>query len=336
MNTFNSIDRLPAEVISLAKTISSKAAAERQTIDPLALSTKLDFNVIQKGLGYLEDREPLPTELAVRRAGVEGNTWTLQRLPKNIGSLLLREDTGQPLFVVGQRFAIAQNSDIHAAFIEGLGAGLPTTAFDDGVRSAQVTSFEGRFSRVDLTFSGMAYELKQLSGKPTMLNFKAGWSNYHGGGSIKVWAGAEDLICLNGMMGDVMMSDAFRHTVAFTPEHLGGFIRAQAEMFQERCRVWQRWAMAEISPEEAEQVLKDTGNSPKHTKALMEQLDREAAARGMTVWSVYSALTQWSSHATDQFKVRNTGADNVAAVLADRETAVTRIVSSEAWQRFAA
>ena len=70
--------------------------------------------------------------------------------------------------------------------------------------------------------------------------------------------------------------------------------------------------------------------------AHMEQLDREAAARGMTVWSVYSALTQWSSHATDQFKVRNTGADNVAAVLADRETAVTRIVSSEAWQRFAA
>jgi hypothetical protein len=56
----------------------------------------------------------------------------------------------------------------------------------------------------------------------------------------------------------------------------------------------------------------------------------------MTVWSVYSALTQWGSHASDQFKVRNTGADNVAAVLADRETAVTRIVSSEAWQRFAA
>lgn len=332
----NLVDRQPADVISIAQRIMNQAAAQAETPDPLALDAKLAYNVKQKALGYTEDRDPMPGELALSRVENPHKQWTLQQLPKQIGSLLVREDTGAPLYVVGQQFAIAQNADIHEAFVEGLSAGLPTSAFNDKVTSKQRTAFDGRFARVDIQFAGICETIKQLSGRSTLLNFTAGWANYHGGGSIKCWGAATDLVCSNGMMGNVLSTDAFRHTSSFTPDKLGAFITAEAAKFYDRCKVWQRWALAEITPEDAEDVLKATGNSPAATKHLMAQLDAEAAQRGMTVWALYSALTYKASHNSEEFKVRRTGSDNVATTLTQRETDVSRIISSEAWQRFAA
>jgi len=332
----NIVDRQPADVISIAQRIMQDATQKTAAPDPLALDSRLSYNVKQKALGYTEDRDPMSGELALSRVDNPNKQWTLQILPKQIGSLLIRSDTGQPLYVVGQQFAIAQNSDIHEAFVEGLSAGLPTSAFNDKVTSKQRTAFDGRFARVDIQFAGICETIKQLSGRSTLLNFTAGWSNYHGGGSIKCWGAATDLVCKNGMMGNVLSTDAFRHTASFTPDKLGTFIASEAAKFHERCKVWQRWALAEITPAEAEQVLLDTGNSPKATKDLMMQLDAEAASRGMTVWALYSALTYKASHNSEEFKVRRTGSDNVATTLTQREADVSRIISSEAWQRFAA
>ena len=67
----------------------------------------------------------------------------------------------------------------------------------------------------------------------------------------------------------------------------------------------------------------------------MEQMEREADARGRTVWALYSALTAYSSHATD-FPVRNSSnVDNVAVTLDTREREVARIVGSEQFLRLA-
>lgn len=83
-------------------------------------------------------------------------------------------------------------------------------------------------------------------------------------------------------------------------------------------------------------MLNDAGMAGRKVKTMMDQFEREAAARGRTVWAMYSALTAYSSHA-DQFAVRNSGnVDNVAVTLDGREREVSRIVGSENFLRLAA
>lgn len=326
-------------VISLASKIAGDAAAAANKPNPMLLDERLAYEVVSKGLGYLEDRDPMPGELAAQRAATTGaKTFTLTPLERNIGSLLYRTDTGKPLSIVGDQFKIVQNKELHESFIGGLENGLPGMAWDGEIKSKQETSFDGRYAQVDFQFSGMMQEIKQLTKKPTILNFRSGWSQGHGGRAIRCWGAAVDLVCDNGMMGEISQTDAFRHTASFTPDRLGEFIAGEAENFWTRCQTWQKWAMQEITPAQAQEVLEQSGQGGRTTAHLMEQVAKEADARGYTVWAVYSALTFMQSHDSEAFPVRrNThGHDNVAATLAGRNDKVRQIVSSPAFQALAA
>jgi hypothetical protein len=60
---------------------------------------------------------------------------------------------------------------------------------------------------------------------------------------------------------------------------------------------------------------------------MMEQLEREAEARGHTVWALYSALTNYSSHNSERFGVKNSAnADNVETTLIEREREVNKVI----------
>ena len=70
---------------------------------------------------------------------------------------------------------------------------------------------------------------------------------------------------------------------------------------------------------------------------VMAQFEAEAAERGRTVWALYSALTNYASHNSERFGVRNSGnVDNTAVTLDGREREVARIVDGDAFQRVAA
>ena len=69
---------------------------------------------------------------------------------------------------------------------------------------------------------------------------------------------------------------------------------------------------------------------------MWEQLDKEFQARGTTVWALYSALTYYSSHNSETFKVKNSdNRDNVERTLIEREREVSRVEASESFQELA-
>lgn len=313
MTKFEHID---ANVISLAQRI---AAADQKPLFPVLEKT-----------GFTATTAPL---MAIGEAWRDGAT----PIDTGLGQAVYRTDTGAPLGIVGQRYAIAQNPHLQAAAAEACEAALPTHALQ-GIELQEFTSRGGAYTRFEYTFPGLGADIRQLSGASTQLKFRIGVTNsFNGSGSVRAMAGAYDLVCLNGMVIGEFESSAFRHSAGFHPSKLKSFIEAEAQRYIERVRIWQSWALKEIRPHTAREALEAAGMSGRRVEAMMSQLEVEAEARGMTVWALYSALTYYSSHNSDRFTVRNSGSvDNVAETLDRREREVSNVISSEAFLRLAA
>ena len=287
------------------------------------LTEKTDFGAIL---------EPIYT----LKRGEHSISNTLNPVPKMVGRAVTRSDNGEVLGVVGQRYGIAENRPIYEMMKQGVSEALPRTALD-GVKLTESSSYGGQFTKLELTFDGMGADIRQLNGSSTQLLFKVGLTNsFNGSGSIKLYAGALDLFCTNGCTVGEYTRKVARHTSGFTPEIFAGFVQEQCAEYLTRVNVWRDWAKNEIRPSEAREVLESAGMSGRKVEKMMAQFEQEAIDRGRSVWALYSALTNYSSHNSARFGVRNSGnVDNVAVSLDQREREVNRIVNSEAFLRVA-
>jgi hypothetical protein len=264
---------------------------------------------------------------------------SFDRIPDAVGRAVVRTDTRQALGIVGTNYGIANNSDIRDVVVQACEKVLPREYLRD-ITLTEAVSGGGAFTKFTFEFPNAAATIRQTMRaagynrvKETMLNFRVSVINSFGGRTpVILQAGAMDLVCLNGMVLADFDTSKKRHTSGYSPEIFGAFLEEQAQQFKTRVSVWQAWAEKQITPAQAEATLKDAGISPRLTAKLMEQLDREAQARGQTVWALYSALTYYASHNSAEFGVKGSGQkDNAAEALYKRSAEVSRIVSSRAW-----
>jgi len=315
-------NHLPAEVISLAQALAAKE--NKPLFPPLE---KVGFEAATKPLFFADQENPFERIGAVP-------AW--QELPENIGRLIYRTDNGAPLSIVGDKYAIVQNSELQATVAEAAESSLPRHALQD-IELKEFSSRGGKYTRFEYTFPALGADIRQLNGNSTQLKFRIGIVNGFGGSSIRGFAGAYDLVCTNGLIIGEFETSAYRHTIGFNPAKLGAFIEAEAAKYVTRVHTWQAWARKEITATQAEATLTAAGMSGRRIKAMMQQFEVEAQNRGATVWALYSALTYYSSHNSESFGVRNSGAiDNVAETLDKREREVAQIINAPAFQVLAA
>ena len=323
MNNFTNLSHLSPEIISLAQRLHERQQAEQ----PSAAMQRL-FPALEK-TGFTAEA----VELFHEMNGTDTHHGEFDGVPENVGRLIRRTDTNQPLGVVGERYAIAQNQDLATKLAEGCEAALPTRALQN-IELREHTSRNGRFSRFEYSFPELGADIRQLTGRSTQLKFRVAVSNGFSGTSIRCQAGAIDWYCTNGMTFGEFETSVFRHTAGFNPNKVKTFVTAEAERFKERVSIWQRWALNEINPAEAELALEEAGMAGRTVKGIMEQFDIEAQERGATTWALYSALTYRSSHNSERFGVRNSSnVDNVAEVLDRREREVGQLIAHPAMQR---
>jgi len=323
MNTFANLSHLSPEIINLAQELHRRQQAEQPSQEMRRLFPALDktgFEAEAVDLFHCYDQN-------------DNGTASMGEVPHNVGRLIRRTDTNQPLGVVGERYAIAQNQDLADKLAEGCEAALPTRALQ-GIELREHTSRNGRFSRFEYSFPELGADIRQLTGRSTQLKFRVAVVNGFSGTSIRATAGAIDWYCTNGMTFGEFETSVFRHTSGFNPNKVKTFVTLEAERFKERVSIWQRWALNEINPAEAELALEEAGMAGRTVKGIMEQFDIEAQERGATTWALYSALTYRSSHNSERFGVRNSSnIDNVAEVLDRREREVGQLIAHPAMQR---
>ena len=266
---------------------------------------------------------------------VSPSSFKYEAVEDPLGRFVKRTDNGINLGIVGATYGVAENAPLYDMIKEGAEKALPREALRD-VKLREQSSHNGAFTKIELTFSGIGADIRQLSGSKTQLLFKAGFTNsFNGSGAIRLYSGAIDLVCTNGCTSAEYQKKAARHTSGFTPDIFAGFIEKQCEDFLLRVDTWRAWAQKAITPDQAEKALEDAGMAGRKIKLMMEQFEQESMARGRSVWALYSALTAYSSHA-DLFPVRNSSvSDNIAVTLDNREREVSRIVSSDEWRQLA-
>ena len=248
-----------------------------------------------------------------------------------LGRVIRRTDTGAALGVVGNRYTTVSNSPLYNMLCHAVRDSLPLHMAKN-LELKEVSSFGGAYTRFELAFPEMRHTLLQR-GSETEIMFKVGISNtFDGNGSVRVFSGAYDLVCENGMtIGEVEKKSA-RHTSGFTPTKFSSFLQQSISDYGERCREWQRWADTNSSAETFKNVLELNKVSERKIGNLVDQYNFEAQSRGHTAFAAYSALTFYSSHDSARFGVRNSStADNAAATVEQREREVSKILLSDSW-----
>ena len=273
-----------------------------------------------------------------------------------MGRAIVRTDNNDILGIMKKRYAICNNEDLIIPVQEALEDTLPKGAMNN-VKLIESTADGGSVARFGYHFDGLGHEIRQLSGSATQLNFMVRVVNSFGGqNAIRVQAGALDLICTNGMTSQKERgAQNWGHTAGFKPEYIKPWLVEQIAFYETKVKVWEQWANREITPEQAQAVIdanypaseseikraekkgKTAGETQsRKARAMMEQLDKEFQARGTTVWALYSALTYYSSHNSETFKVKNSNKrDNVERTLIEREKEVLEVERSESFQELA-
>jgi BarA-like signal transduction histidine kinase len=156
-------------------------------------------------------------------------------------------------------------------------------------------------------------------------------TSFDGGSSTQLGIGTLDLVCQNGMTA-LNSVDHFRkkHTKSATADVFEDWLTDLGPRFKEQITTMKQWSDTTLTWTQIEETIRNLPSvSEKKAEKLLERAARECAERGFNVYALTSAFTYYSSHNSHEFPIRNTGNDNVATTLADRQTEVGRWVRSQ-------
>ena len=309
MSRFPSVYAMPANVINFPATVSAP-------VNPLPPLEKLNFTV----QSFSADYEP------IKGAGhISSKKYRMN----------IRLDTEVDLGVCKGRYEIINNSRLYDIAGKALAEHAPARALS-GAKLEEKISEEGAQSFFDLSFPALTEDVQQMRGRSTGLVFRIlGWNSFDGSSPVKFSTGAIDGFCTNGMVWGEYDLFGRRHTAGFNEADLSKFFAAAFSSFQEKIRLLRIEAQKPLDITAAEKFLKSKF-SERRAAQLLERFAVEAQERGASLWALRSALTYYASHNSTAFGVRNTGLDNEARTLYQREDKVRRVVESAGWRELLA
>ena len=296
----------------------------------------------------------------IKRTDINPLLHPVKRHDKNTDTVKTQYLPNQDILgIMKDRYAIINNAELNNPIAKQIMESMPKETLKAGtVELIEKTSENGSMARWSYHFNGLARDIKQLTGSKTQLNFLVSVINSFGGQSrAKLSSGAIDLFCINLCTSAELSSEAYGHTLNFNPKKLEEFMKREIKLFEDRIALWQMWANKKITHAQAEHFMRVSfardnivktkkeliaggmdkkvaerealaNATSKKMSKMMKQLEVEFENRGRSVWAVYSALTNYSSHTT-RFEPRNSAnSDNVESTLIRRESEVNNLVSS--------
>lgn len=235
------------------------------------------------------------------------------------------------LNVVKDTYKVVQNAELFEAIDEGLRSGLGDFS---GSRSEIIDriSYNGRECFREYRFRGIGIE----SPDNDLIAFRVIVQNGFGSRAIKLYSGAIDFFCTNGMIiGDHVRTYA-KHTSGVQINKFKEAVEASVNMFWKNRHFYGELAGRKVLDDDDVAAFYNKHFGDRLGARLLRQYLIEKRARGPSLWSVYSALTYYSSHAEGEFTLRNTSNDHAASTMMKREVDVMRVVKDEDFMRIAA
>lgn len=247
---------------------------------------------------------------------------------------IIRADKGSDgpfhLATVGQGYKVVQNRSLFNAIAEQFEQALSPEEVE-GVKIHDSMSYHGRTCLREYQFPNA--RITGDTGR-SEIAFRTIIVNGFGGSSVKLFSGAIDFFCTNGMIGGQFDAGYHRHTKNLQISHIVEKIRRSVDVFYKQADIWRKWMGKTISKDDAEQFLKEIVSERLAAKLLRQYLI-EAESHGFTVWALYSAMTYYATHNEGEFEVRKTDNDHTATTLLKRETDVADWTQTDAFKQLA-
>lgn len=308
----------------------------RKRIDNDATSTDVQrIGASQHGLVFAEAnrKSPLLFPVDVRALSYnesKGSSLTATKCETH--KLLIREDTKQPLAVVGMDYATLDNRTLFERVEMGMLDALDARHFD-GMQIRDRIAYNGRDSMREYCFVNEAAQIDAKS----RTQFRVVVFNSYGASAFKVFSGFIDAYCENGMIVGDYSRIIRRHTKGLTVDGVVEYIDAQVRTYSKWNELFKHWATVECSPTLVRSVLDSLakrGVMPRRTADMIatDYVMRERINHGDTLWAFVSAMTYYSTHHT----VRLTKNDHAATTVLERQVTVNDWLNSAEFKRLAA
>lgn len=248
---------------------------------------------------------------------------------------IVRMFAGEPLQIgmVGQNYKVLKMKELCEAVETELSLSLSPQEIE-GVQVHDRTSYHGGLCFRQYVFPKIA---KAVNERSTVAFRIVIINGYDGSSSFKLYSGAIDFFCSNGMVTgsyDLMVA---RHTSGLTVPKVLSTVKRTVEVFYKQADIWKKWANKQITLDMATACFASIPNvSEKRVQQLLHLYEIEVPRHGNTVWAMYSAATFYASHDAGEFTIRDTGTDHRAATLLGREKDVMKWQETEQFLQIAA
>mgnify|MGYP003637264035 CR=1 FL=1 len=148
-----------------------------------------------------------------------------------------------------------------------------------------------------------------------------------------------DIACTNGMITGTYEQVRKKNTSGFSLSNFVNEIKQSHNNFIEHAKYLQRMADTNFHTQQMrnlKELLEPMGMSKRMASNMHDLFLNEASVRGANLWSLYSAMTNYSSHTDNGFKLKDMGNDTRATSMWDREQKVVKWTNSTAFKELLA
>ena len=238
-------------------------------------------------------------------------------------------NTGQYLDTVGHKFNCASHPDFFRGVQDTMIEELNAPDLED-VRVTFRTARNGSWAMMDTTFPNVKVNVETSKHKTEIAQRVIALHGIDGSCSNQVFYGGIDFFCTNGMISGEYDTVRRKNTLLFSLDRFINELRRAKQDFYEHGRKLQTWASTHIGAVQVEELLSTVMSSDSKADKMLSVYFSEAATRGHNLFALYSAFTNYSSHANDNnnFKLRDTGNDTQAQSMFRREQDVSKWIST--------
>jgi len=249
--------------------------------------------------------------------------------------MLVREDTGSYMSVVNRKYRTVLNEEVLFPLQKQMVNHFDPVVLED-IQIKDHISKDGSVCFAEYILPKMKQTVETKTGHKTDVGLRYILKNtFDGSSSVVFYGGVIDFFCTNGMIAGQYDVTRKRHTKNFSVD---GFIHAFDDTIKRHHNIveqYQRWADTRIWDSKKvidlyRTLTKGTADEPKRTNGLSDRLYAqyldEIQERGKNIFSVVSALTHYSSHDDERFKLTKRGDD---VTLLKREEQVSTWLNSK-------
>ena len=156
--------------------------------------------------------------------------------------------------------------------------------------------------------------------------------------SNQVYFGGIEYFCSNGQISGQWDTVRRKNTSGFNLTYFIDELLVARQAFFEHCKRLQVWADTSTYHWQVKEMLGSLITSERKAERMYDLYQEEVAVRGSNVYSLYSAMTNYSTYADDRngFNLNNTGHDTQAVSMWRREHEVSKWVSSNQFAQLVA